>query len=201
VGRLVRGTPSTGRLSGGQCGVRLFVAVWPPEDVIDLVGALSRPEEDRVRWTTPDQWHVTLRFLGEVSEVERVADALNGPRGLGGTGVAHAVLGPVSAWFPGKRVLQVPVSGLEALAKRVALALEPVTDVLPKARENETGPYFRGHLTLARVRGQERLSSGVASQLSGAPIAAEWQVDSISLVASRTLPSGSSYTDVAAVDL
>ncbi len=192
------GMPSTGPVSGRQCGVRLFVAVWPPEDVIDLVGELSRPEVVRVRWTTRDQWHVTLRFLGEVSEVERVADALNGLRG---TGVAHAALGPVSAWFPGKRVLQVPVSGLEPLAERVAHALEPVADALPRAGRAETGAGFRGHLTLARVRGQERLAAGVASQLSGVPVVAEWQVDRISLVASRTLPSGSTYSDVAVVDL
>ncbi len=179
-----------------MCGVRLFVAVWPPEDVIGLVGALSRPEVPRVRWTTRDQWHVTLRFLGEVSAVDRVAEALSP---LAGTGVAHAVLGPVSAWFPGRRVLQVPVSGLEALAKRVDLAMEPVAGLLPKGRASD--PDFRGHLTLARVRGQERLPSGAASQLSGTSVAAEWQVDSISLVASRTLRSGSSYTDVTVVDL
>jgi len=179
-----------------MCGVRLFVAVWPPEDVIGLVGSLSRPEVDRVRWTTRDQWHVTLRFLGEVSEVDRVAGALSV---LAGTGAADALLGPVSAWFPGRRVLQVPVSGLDALAERVAVAIEPVADVLSKGRASDPG--FRGHLTLARVRGRERLPSVVASQLSGAPVAAEWQVDSISLVASRTLRSGSSYTDLTVIDL
>ena len=30
---------------------RLFVAVWPPDDVLDAVAALERPAQDGLRWT------------------------------------------------------------------------------------------------------------------------------------------------------
>ena len=43
---------------------RLFIAVWPPPDVVEQVAALPRPPVAGLRWTEPEQWHVTLRFLG-----------------------------------------------------------------------------------------------------------------------------------------
>jgi 2'-5' RNA ligase len=56
--------------------VRLFVAVRPPDDILDAVAALPRPTHPGVRWTARDQWHVTLRFLGEVEDPTPVAAAL-----------------------------------------------------------------------------------------------------------------------------
>ncbi len=178
--------------------VRLFVAVWPPEEVIDLVSELPRPEVAGLRWTTRAQWHVTLRFLGPVAvvDVDAVAEALCD---LSGRGPSAAALGPAAAWFPGGRVLQVPVVGLDALARRVDRAISRVGHLIPRSRE--TDERFRGHLTLARVRGRGRLPAGVTDQLSGIPLDAEWQVDRISLVASRTDAGGASYTDIAVVDL
>ena len=56
-----------------MAGVRLFVAVWPPADVVTRVAALPRPDVAGLRWTAPDHWHVTLRFLGSVPAAEPVA--------------------------------------------------------------------------------------------------------------------------------
>ena len=52
------------------------MAVWPPEEVLDLIGGLARPEVEGLRWTTRDQWHVTLRFFGEA----KLEDALGALR-------------------------------------------------------------------------------------------------------------------------
>src|SRR5947209_3556899 len=48
---------------------RLFVAVWPPASLISQLRSLDRPARPGLRWTTEDQWHVTLRFLGGVDEI------------------------------------------------------------------------------------------------------------------------------------
>ncbi len=48
--------------------MRLFVAVWPSAAVVDELRGLERPARPGVRWTTADQWHVTLRFLGEMED-------------------------------------------------------------------------------------------------------------------------------------
>jgi len=169
--------------------VRLFVAVDLPEGAAALVAALPRPALPAVHWTTPEQWHVTVRFLGEVDPAQ-----LGGPSGLcaaldgvpsalrhGGAGPVGAVLGPAVAWFPGRHVLQVPVRGLEALARAVAAASASWGD--PPERD------FRGHLTLARTR---RRASGPPS-LAGAPIVAHWLVPELVLYESTLGPGASRY--------
>src|SRR5215210_1263063 len=96
---------------------RLFVAVSPPEEVLDRIAALDRPEAAGVRWTDRGQWHVTLRFLGRVDDVTAAAEALAGVRAA----PAVASLGPAVGRF-GHRVLHVPVAGLDAVAAAVVAA-------------------------------------------------------------------------------
>ena len=83
--------------------MRLFVAVWPPPEVLDLVAEIDRPALAGVRWTTRDQWHVTLRFLGRMDGIEaaaaRLAEAAAAVRG--GRGVGSA--GPVGRGGAGRR--------------------------------------------------------------------------------------------------
>jgi 2'-5' RNA ligase len=173
--------------------VRLFVAVSPPPDVIELIGDLPRPELASLRWTTPDQWHVTLRFLGEVVVPSTVADALRQVPSMleaSGAGDVEASLGAATAWFRGRQILHVPVAGLDDAARAVATATGPwgkTPDV----------PAFSGHLTLARVR---RGQTGPAN-LAGTPISAEWDVRAIELMSSTLGPGGSRYGIVARVPL
>lgn len=189
--RLVIGPEPAGRR---QCHVRLFVAVWPPDDVIGLVAGLSRPDVPDLRWTVRPQWHVTLRFLGDVGQVDEVSRSLNE---LSGSGAEPVVLGPATSWFPGRRVLQVPVAGLDDLATRVNQAIGRVGQGQWASEEQS----FRGHLTLARVRGRARINAAVAKQLEGQPISAEWVVRSVSLVESALRSDGAHYSEVTRVEL
>jgi 2'-5' RNA ligase len=165
---------------------RLFVAVWPPDAVLDLVAELPRPDVEGLRWTTRGQWHVTLRFFGNVS-VEHASAALNRVS----AGAATAGLGPGTGRF-GKAVLHVPVSGLDEVASAV---LEATRDV---GRPPEDRP-FNGHLTLARARDRRR---GVDLRaLTGTPIAGSWPVNEVFLVESHLGPHGANYQVVESVFL
>lgn len=169
--------------------VRLFVAVWPPASVLESLEALRRREEPTIRWTTRDQWHVTLRFLGDVEDPGPASEALaRVPELYVGARPVPASLGPATAWFPGRKVLQVPVEGLDELAKAVDEALGP-------------GPLddgdFSGHLTIARARGR---SKG-PPDLAGARCEGTWEVRHVTLVASRLGGSGSRYEVVSDVAL
>ena len=174
-------------------GVRLFVAVWPPESVVEMLLGIDRPDVADLRWTTELQWHVTLRFLGEVRDPGPVAEALRVVpemvRAAGATGV-RAALGPTTAWFPGRQVLQVPVRGLDGLAGAVLDATAPWGGDGDDHR-------FSGHLTLARARGRAR---GPAS-LAGASVAATWQVRAFELVSSELGRGGARYHTVSTVSL
>ena len=158
--------------------MRLFIAVQPPPDVIDRLAGLRRPRRDGVRWTTADQWHVTLRFLGEVDEPEPVVEALAGAE----LAPAEAQLGPVSEAF-GRHVVAVPVAGLDDLAGRVVAATAGFGSPPPNR------PY-RGHVTLARVR------HGNPTALAGEAIEAQWAVEDVRLVRSRLHPDGARYEDL-----
>jgi len=164
---------------------RLFVAVWPPAEVLERVAALERPAVEGLRWTAPDQWHVTLRFLGE-TDVAPVVDALRAvavePFGVR--------LGPAVGRFD-HRVLHVPVSGVDDLARAV------VSTTAGLGRPPDQRP-FHGHLTLARVGKHARVD---LRRLAGAPLEATWEVSSFCLVESRLSPAGARYTVLERFDL
>ena len=165
---------------------RLFVAVWPPHDVLDLIGSLSRPDVEGLRWTTPDQWHVTLRFFGNV-DLDEASAALSSASAPATT----AALGPETGRFA-RRILHVPVSGLDGVAQAVVGATKNV------GRPPEPRP-FNGHLTLARAKDRRR---GVDLRaLVGTPLAASWPVREVCLVESHLSPKGANYEVVEVVSL
>jgi 2'-5' RNA ligase len=160
----------------------LFVAVRPPPEVVDEIAALPRPERHGIRWTRPEQWHVTLRFLGDVDGSEAVAGALG--EGLAGAGAVPVSLGPASARL-GRAVLVVPATGLDELAARVLDATRPVVPAADDAFD------FRGHLTLARC------PRGVPGWTVGAPVSSGWTANEVELVASE-LGGGPAHHEVVA---
>lgn len=150
--------------------MRLFVAVRPPEEVIDVIDALPRPERHGVRWSRPDQWHVTLRFLGDVDDAEPVVAGLDAA--LSGGGAVDVGLGPATAKL-GRAVLVVPATGLDGLAAQVLDATRAAVPV------PEDAFAFTGHLTLARC------PKGVPRWAVGVPVSASWRAVEVELVASE----------------
>jgi 2'-5' RNA ligase len=158
--------------------VRLFVAVWPPADVVEGLAELSRPSRSGVRWTIADQWHVTLRFFGSVDDPEDGKRAL---AQLASPGATVATAGPAVERL-GPSILCLPVAGLDELATRVVAATASV-GTPPDDRP------FRGHITLARAKRGVNLRP-----FSGVAFHAAWRVDEVTLVASDTRPDRAHYT-------
>jgi RNA 2',3'-cyclic 3'-phosphodiesterase len=162
---------------------RLFVAVWPPAAVLDAIEQLPRPAHPDVRWTSREQWHITLRFFGE-ADVSDARHALAAVRAE----PTDAVLGPQPGRLgrsPGFLVL--PIAGLDALAAAVELATAAV-GASPSPR-----PFF-GHITLARFR--RRAACGLTE-----PVTARWRVAEVALVESTLDRDGSRYRTLAKVPL
>ena len=154
--------------------MRRFVAVWPSDEVGAALAGLPRPGVSGLRWTRHDQWHVTLRFLGE-SDPEAAAVALADLAAQ----PAVAELGPVTRLL-GQRIVVVPVDGLDELARTV------VATTVGLGGPPADRP-FTGHLTLARAKGP------VPSGTVGIPITGRFPVGEVCLVRSRTLPEGAAY--------
>lgn len=162
------------RAEAAAARARLFVAVWPPDDVLDAIEALPRPEAPGVRWTSRAQWHVTLRFLGD-ADLDVASTAL--------ATVEHppveVTLGPQASRL-GRSVVCLPAAGLDALAAAVAAATAGI------GKPPDPRP-FAGHLTLARLR--HRAACGVA----GAPFHASFTATELTLVRSHLEPTAARY--------
>ncbi len=157
---------------------RLFVATWPPDDVMAALVALPRPPLPGVRWTAPERLHVTLRFFGDADE-EAVVDALGGERFPS----ADVRMGPGVEQL-GRGVLVVLARGLEDLAAAVASTTGHLGQPPPDRP-------FHGHVTVARYRG--KAPEDYAPQFQ-----ADFAATEIALV--RSHPPGT-YTTVATFPL
>jgi 2'-5' RNA ligase len=152
---------------------RLFVAVWPPLSVLDALEALPRTPLTGARWTTRPQWHITLRFLGQVDAeaAERALDSVVAE-------AAAVTLGPRSRPL-GRSVLVLPAAGLDD----IAAAVERATAGLGRPPERRP---FRAHLTLARA------TNGVLPK-PAFELSARWRAEEVALVESHTHPAGAVY--------
>jgi 2'-5' RNA ligase len=161
---------------------RLFVAVRPPADVLAGIGALERRDEAGVRWVPPEQWHVTVRFLGE-APLDAAVAALEAARpALRVLGPVEAVVGPQVARL-GRHVVCLPVAGLDGVAAVVG-------EVTATVGQPPDPRPFRGHVTLARL--QQRAACGLAGQR----FRARFPVREIELVQSELGRDGARHTVV-----
>lgn len=158
---------------------RLFVAIWPPDDVLDRLADIERPKDQGVKWVPQENLHVTLRFLGEADETE-VASRLDETL----LPAATAVVGPAFDVL-GERSLISPVAGVDELAQVVRQALRGVGTEPERTR-------FQGHLTLARLARNAR-----PRRSAGRLFVASFEVHEIALVASTLHDTGAVYDTVA----
>jgi 2'-5' RNA ligase len=163
----------------GRAMTRLFVAIWPPHDVLDALADVERPRDQGVKWVPQENLHVTLRFLGDadVDDVIARLDDVNLP-------AATAVVGPAFDLL-GERSLVSPVAGVDDLAAVVRQALRG----LGTERER---PRFQGHITVARLARRAR-----PHRSAGRRFHASFDVTEVALVASTLRDTGAVYETVA----
>jgi 2'-5' RNA ligase len=183
-------------MTGPEVG-RAFVAVVPPDDVLDAVdtAAASIEVPSTARRTTRPQWHLTVQFLGNKVDFAAVAGALE-PLAIRG---APVQLGAAGA-FPTERRGRVLWLGmregdalLAQLASAVGALLAPV-GYAPEARP------FHAHLTLARLKAPADLRPVVAA-LGAGPVGRAWRADEVVLFRSKPGRGGSEYTARARIPL
>jgi len=188
--------------------LRLFIAIAIPEGVkAKIEGAqeeLRRALPDcNARWTRPEQFHLTLRVLGEVEE-SRV-DAL-------GEGIRAACHGftPLHlrvegvGCFPDLRRPRVLWTGVRDEAGQLLRLQEAVTLVTRDFTSEQKEEHFTGHVTLARFKGirpTEAKALGSAVSAIADRLFGEWTAHRIELMRSELLPQGARHTTLAAIAL
>jgi 2'-5' RNA ligase len=165
--------------------MRLFVALVPPPAALDDLDAACAPlrcGRADLRWTSRELWHVTLAFLGEVSE-ETLPELL--PR-MERAARRHRVfalsLAGGGAFSSATRanVLWCGLSGdRQALGE---LAMSVKAGALRAGAAPDEKKHFRPHMTLARCRAPVD-ARGIVAALSGYQ-GPSWAVEEIYLVRS-----------------
>jgi 2'-5' RNA ligase len=188
--------------------LRLFIAVHLPDEVRERIAeaqhALQRilPEAS-ARWTRPEQFHLTLRFLGSVDaqEVPPIIEALrNVCRGFGPLQLRAANIG----FFPRASSPRVIWVGLSDSHEHLPALHRAVQEATKTFSAQEVEPHFTGHVTLGRIKGIRRseaeplakTTAGLAGSVFG-----DWLAREIHLMRSELSPTGARHTSLASIPL
>ncbi|MDP8208342.1 MAG: RNA 2',3'-cyclic phosphodiesterase [Candidatus Electryonea clarkiae] len=182
--------------------MRAFIAIELPEDLrIRLAAVKDRLETggDKIRWVKPENMHLTLKFLGEISEkqAENIGSALNKlaeeypltTLEIGGVGV-----------FPRRKNPKVIWAGIKEnqVIKKLHESIENI--VFEEGIEKDKRP-FKPHLTIGRVKQMEKTSrlpdllDEVELETVNVP------VKHITLFRSKLTPEGPIYTRLTKAEL
>jgi len=179
--------------------VRLFVATLLHEDLRDAVAAIQRsiirawPGAHRaVKWVEPENFHFTLKFLGEVPEEALPAvgrairsATLGGPFEVTVEGVGV---------FPSLRTPRVLWIGVGEGGDRLRVLAHHVEEALVRGGFPRERKPFEPHLTLGRVREGHNVR-GLGPALAGVRDVriGRQRVESVVVMESRLGPRGPSY--------
>jgi 2'-5' RNA ligase len=175
--------------------LRLFLAIPLPDDVR---AELRRLQSDlqpllpprAVRWTKPEQFHLTLKFLGSVPAAE--TDALSrAVRAVCDTAPPMCLRAEGAGFFPDSyspRVFWVDIKSVDGRLQEFQRQLELAVQSFA---EKEDPKKFTAHVTLARLeklrpRGTEKLTAAVAIGKTFG----EWVATEVQLIKSSLQPSG-----------
>ncbi len=160
---------------------RAFVAVVPPQPVLDAIAdavdGLRARCPSKARWAPREQWHLTLRFLGDHVDLDAAAAQLGAVAfapfelQLGGVGAFPRPSRANVLWI-GAAVGCTPLTTLAAAVNDATASLTPLDD-----------KPFRAHLTVARFDRAANLRD-VVHRPNCEPVGAPWRVDEIVLVES-----------------
>ncbi len=183
--------------------MRLFVAIELHDSVrsrLETVCSKLARACNGVRWIPADQWHVTVKFLGEVADedVAETADAMMR---------SAARVSPFSmdvvgcGCFPRGGPVRIVWVGLRdefGMLLRTANAVEEELELLGFAKEKRP---FSSHVTIGRVRSDRSEGRIRAATQKCAYEPVSQLIDSITLMSSVLSSKGPAYAPVRTVGL
>lgn len=188
--------------------MRLFFSVDLPADLAEPLAALQSEFDaaEGLRFTDPEQAHITMKFLGEVdveADGQRGDDRLHDVKLAGEAAVDAADIDPFEAVigglgvFPSPDYISVLWTGVDeggAELTTLATALEAETTELGFDPEDHA---FTPHVTLARMddaRGKELIQEALEER---DPTVGRFEVSELRLKRSRLTDEGPEYDTVA----
>ncbi len=189
-------------------GLRLFIALPVPVAVKDEIqqvqDALRRKlAAPVVRWTRPEQWHLTLKFLGQVApaRVSALTEAISTAcKKFAPLKLRAESVGCFPNWR-NPRVLWVGVHDQEQRLAELAWVVEAAAAALTaQAREGK----FTGHITMTRIQSfrppEADILAGFGRETAGR-VFGEWTADVVEVMRSELSPGGAKHTCLARLPL
>ncbi len=167
--------------------LRLFAAIAVPDDIAE--GLTDRQHGLDVRWSPPENLHITLRFFGEVAEP--VADDLDSELDRIAAAPFALSLAGAGAFGEGEHVGSVwagvaPNPSLARLAKACETAARRA-GLKPETRA------YHPHVTLAYVRRADPAAVGAWIQANNLLQSPDFPVTAFGLYSSHATHHGSRY--------
>lgn len=187
---------------------RLFIALPVPTAVkqgIQQVQERLRRElpDGCASWTRPEQWHLTLKFLGNVDVVQ--VRELSGVLGEVCEKFAPLKLRAAHVGcFPNLRKPRVVWVGVRDDADQLAGLAKAVEAAAAGFTTEEREGKFTGHITIARIknfdrRGAQRVAKAVETM--ALHVFGAWIAEAIELMRSELASDGARHTSLARLPL
>ena len=187
--------------------MRAFIALHPPPELEAERARLQREMEEvlpknSVRWTPPEQIHLTLRFLGDIAD-EAAGDLENALQ-RACLGVAPFELRVRGAGcFPNARQPRIVWVGLEGGVESLQKLHGQIARETAAWGERDGRP-FHPHLTMGRVKDPRSRDAAALGKILGdlpCPVLGAWRVEQVDLMQSRLSPQGAHHTRLAQIRL
>ncbi len=186
--------------------LRLFVAIGLPEAVKDRIEQVQRELQQviagkDIRWTKREQFHLTLKFLGnqEESRMQGLVDSL---RTACQNFVSLSLRAKEIGFFPDALLPRVVWAGVND-ARDDLPRLQQAVEAAVKTYTNEKpAGTFTGHVTLGRIQRMKPAEAESLAKLARSMaevVFGDWVADKLELIRSELSSSGSSYTTLAAL--
>ena len=192
-------------MSNSEKNIRAFLAVEPPEEILQTVirlqEKLKREISGRLSWTRPGGQHLTLKFFGDVStdDIDSIGRAVKAR--LAADWTLNLKIEKLGV-FPNARKPRVLWCGTSGDVEKLAALQKQLEADFAEMGFPEEGRPFRAHLTLARVRASHGLAGmDEALQKHSAFSAGEFTVKELVLFQSRLTPQGAIYARLATFPL
>ncbi len=178
--------------------IRAFIAIPVDENVRDLASSIVKNLATAgadVKWVEPENLHLTLKFLGNISTdmLDQISSVIQ--EAVAGINQFEVTVDGIGAFPGGKkplRVIWLGVSDKSGLMEKISLGIEEGCKNLGFKSE-ERG--FKPHLTIGRVRqGSQNLSKlrSAISSVEFNPL--KLSIDRVNLMRSELSPRGPTYT-------
>jgi 2'-5' RNA ligase len=170
--------------------MRMFVALVPPDDAIEDLAEFLAPRQEAepgFRWTTPEQWHLTLAFMAHVSD-RHLDDLVARLERAAARRTAFPVRLAGGGAFPGPSRAKVLFAAVRAgdsgehqeELRRLATGARAAAT---KAGASADGGRFHPHVTLARIGRPVEATRWL--RVLDAYRGPAWQADDIALIESH----------------